>query len=67
MLLEGNKTQCIVEIGTAYVKLLSAARKCSADLIVIGAHKPDISDQILGPNAARVVRYATVSVMVVRL
>ena len=36
------------------------------DLIVIGAHKPDFKDYLLGPNAARVVRHSHCSVHVVR-
>ncbi|MEP3300223.1 MAG: universal stress protein, partial [Pseudoruegeria sp.] len=37
-----------------------------ADLIVIGAHRPDFKDYLLGPNAARVVRHSECSVYVVR-
>lgn len=59
--------QCIVEIGTAYEEVLDAAEKCGASLIVIGAHKPNFTNQLLGPNAARVVRNAAISVLVVRL
>jgi nucleotide-binding universal stress UspA family protein len=35
-------------------------------LIVIGAHRPELKDYLLGPNAARVVRHASCSVLVVR-
>ena len=59
--------QCIVEIGSAYEEILDAARKCEADLIVVGAHKPDLTDRIIGPNAARIVRHADVSVLVLRI
>lgn len=59
--------QCIVEIGVAYEQILEAAEKCNADLIMVGAHKPDLASKLLGPNAARIVRNASVSVMVVRL
>ena len=59
--------QCIVEIGTAYEKILEAAKLCQADLIVVGAHKPDLAERLLGPNAARIARYAEVSVLVCRL
>ena len=37
-----------------------------ATLIVIGAHRPDLKDYLLGPHAARVVRHAECSVLVVR-
>ena len=46
-------------------KIISAEIE-STDLIVIGAHKAQISDFLLGPNAARVVRHSKASVLVVR-
>lgn len=65
--LAGDDVQCIVEIGTAYEKILHAAEAAGADLIVVGAHKPDLADRVMGPNAARVARMASVSVLVLRL
>ena len=62
-----GEVQCIVEIGTAYEKVLEAAEMCKADLIVVGAHRPGFRDRVIGPNAARVVRHAQVSVLVVRV
>lgn len=56
----------IVALGSAYEEILNAARAEKSDLIVIGASKPALSDFLLGPNAARVVRHADCSVMVVR-
>jgi len=56
----------IVSIGTVYEEVLKAAKLSKADLIVIGAHKPDFKDYLLGPNAARVVRHSECSVYVVR-
>lgn len=52
--------------GSIYEEILHAAKTLSADLIVIGAHRPELKDYLLGPNAARVVRHAPQSVMVVR-
>lgn len=52
--------------GTIYDEILRAAERVSADVIVIGAHRPELSDYLLGPNAARVVRHARCSVYVVR-
>ncbi|PKQ12400.1 MAG: universal stress protein [Alphaproteobacteria bacterium HGW-Alphaproteobacteria-1] len=64
---EVNKTvRHLVSTGNAYDEILRAAKADGAALIVIGAHKPDFSDYLLGPNAARVVRHAKCSVMVVR-
>ena len=62
----GN-VQCIVEIGSIYEKTLEASKVCNADLIVVGAHKPDLADRIIGPNAARIARHADASVLVARL
>ncbi|WP_172292706.1 universal stress protein [Pseudoruegeria sp. HB172150] len=56
----------IVATGNAYEKILQTAKSDSAQLIVIGAHKPDLKDYLLGPNAARVVRHSECSVYVVR-
>jgi nucleotide-binding universal stress UspA family protein len=56
----------IVVTGNAYEEILRVAQVDGAGLIVIGAHKPDFRDFLLGPNAARVVRHAECSVMVVR-
>lgn len=52
--------------GTIYDEILRAADKLAVDVIVIGAHRPALSDYLLGPNAARVVRHARCSVYVVR-
>lgn len=56
----------VVATGKAYEEILNAARAAGSDLIVIGAHKPELKDYLLGPNAARVVRHSDCSVYVVR-
>jgi nucleotide-binding universal stress UspA family protein len=55
-----------VHHGTVYEEILRAAKRLDADLIVMAAHRPGQSDYLLGPNAARVVRHAACSVLVVR-
>lgn len=60
------KVRHIVAVGSVYEEVLKAARLGGADLIVIGAHRPDFKDYLLGPNAARVVRHSDCSVYVVR-
>ncbi len=60
------KVQHIVGHGSAYEEILRVQKKISCDLIIIGAHRPSMQDYLLGPNAARVVRHAECSVMVVR-
>lgn len=57
----------IVEVGNTYEQVLKAAEQVVADLIVVGAHKPDLASRIVGPNASRVVRFAQASVLVVRV
>lgn len=52
--------------GSIYHEILHAAAARGADLIVMGAHRPDLADYLLGPNAARVVRHSRRSVLVVR-
>ena len=52
--------------GTIYDEILRAADKLAVDLIVMASHRPELSDYLLGPNAARVVRHARQSVYVVR-
>lgn len=61
-----EKVRHVVVTGNAYEEILRVAQADGAALIVIGAHKPDFRDFLLGPNAARVVRHADCSVMVVR-
>ena len=56
----------IVAVGSIYEEILELAKQTKADLIVIGAHKPDLREYLLGPNAARVVRHSDCSVYVVR-
>ena len=56
----------IVGHGTIYQEVLRAADRIGADLIVIAAHRPGLQDYLLGPNAARVMRHANASVLVVR-
>jgi nucleotide-binding universal stress UspA family protein len=52
--------------GTIYKEILATAERVGADLIVMASHRPEQSDYLLGPNAARVVRHANCSVLVVR-
>jgi nucleotide-binding universal stress UspA family protein len=56
----------IVAEGKVYQEILKAADAIKADLVVMGSHRPELSDYLLGPNAARVTRHARCSVMVVR-
>lgn len=52
--------------GTIYKHIITSADELGIDLIVMGSHRPEKVDYLLGPNAARVVRHAKQSVHVVR-
>jgi nucleotide-binding universal stress UspA family protein len=60
------RIQHIVSEGTVYQEILKVAGNIGADLIVMASHRPALKDYLLGPNAARVVRHADCSVLVVR-
>jgi nucleotide-binding universal stress UspA family protein len=62
----GVDASSLVAVGSVYREVLAAADRISADLIVLAAHRPELKDYLLGPNAARVVRHFNGSVMVVR-
>lgn len=52
--------------GRVYDEIITAADRVGAEVIVMGSHRPELKDYLLGPNAARVVRHANQSVFVVR-
>lgn len=52
--------------GVIYDEIMKAADSLGCKLIVMAAHRPELKDYLLGPNAARVVRHANQSVFVVR-
>jgi len=60
------QTSVEVRSGQVYRSILAAAEKRKVALIVIGPHRPGLQDYLLGSTAARVVRHATCSVLVVR-
>ncbi|WP_417210025.1 universal stress protein [Antarctobacter sp.] len=55
-----------IDQGTVYDKIIRTAEAIDAEAIVVGAHRPELRDYLVGPNAARVVRHARQSVLVVR-
>lgn len=63
---QNDKVRHVIATGRAYEEVLKLAAETKAGLIVVGAHKADLTDYLLGPNAARVVRHAKCSVYVVR-
>ncbi len=61
-----DEANCLIRFGSVYEEVIAAADAVGADLLVIGSHKPDFSDYLLGSNAARVVRHCDRSVLVIR-
>ncbi len=59
-------SRAIVAQGRAYEQILRIAEEVGCDAIVMAAGHPDLAQYLLGPNAARVVRHASCSVLVVR-
>jgi nucleotide-binding universal stress UspA family protein len=60
------KLSSAVASGGVYHELLREAQEWGADLIVVGSHRPVMSDYLLGSNAKTIVRHAQCSVLVVR-
>jgi nucleotide-binding universal stress UspA family protein len=60
------KVKHVVANGTIYREIIRYADESGCDTIVMASHRPELRDYLLGPNAARVVRHAKQSVLVVR-
>ncbi|SFK86215.1 universal stress protein [Shimia haliotis] len=52
--------------GHAYRSIVEFSKQGDFDCIVMGSHKPDVSDFLIGSTAARVVRHAPCTVHVHR-
>ncbi|MCH8168789.1 MAG: universal stress protein [Proteobacteria bacterium] len=63
---EGVKAEPHVAHGSIYHEIMRLADRLGCDAIVMAAHRPELRDYLLGPNASRVVRHANQSVLVVR-
>jgi nucleotide-binding universal stress UspA family protein len=64
--LPAQRKSCATRAGGIYHELLQEASEWGADLIVVGSHRPVMSDYLLGSNAKTIVRHAQCSVLVVR-
>ena len=62
----GMSMQVEVRLGHSYSTILDTAEDLSADLIIIASHRPGLQDYFLGSTAAKVVRHAKCSVLIVR-
>ena len=63
---KGVKAKAHIAHGSVYDEIIRLANKLDCDAIVIAAHGPEMREYLLGSNAARVVRHAKQSVLVVR-
>jgi universal stress protein F len=61
-----ERLSIVAASGGVYHELLRVASEWEADLIVVGSHRPVMSDYLLGSNAKTIVRHAECSVLVVR-
>jgi len=64
--LPSERKSAVARAGGIYHELLQEASDWDADLIVVGSHRPVMSDYLLGSNAKTIVRHAQCSVLVVR-
>ncbi len=62
----GRKMEVEVRTGHSYNTILDVAEEKDADLIIVASHRPGLQDYFLGSTAAKVVRHAKCSVLVVR-
>ena len=58
--------ETVILEGSIYSEIVNFAEKSEVDLIVMASHRPELSDYLLGTTAARVVRHANCSVLVIR-
>lgn len=61
-----DRISCAVVTGKPGVQIAQYAEDKNVDLIIVGSHHPSAQDYFLGSTAARVVRRAGCSVLVVR-
>lgn len=63
---KGSEIRVIVRHGRAAHEIIQYARQNGVDCIIVASHRPGFSDYFLGSTAARVVRHAPCSVIVLR-
>ncbi|MDC0864985.1 universal stress protein [Rickettsiaceae bacterium] len=63
---EGIDVKYHIGRGAIYDEVINYSEKISADLIILSAVRPQLRDYMLGPNASKIVRHSSISVMVVR-
>jgi nucleotide-binding universal stress UspA family protein len=63
---ENIKVEHHIGRGAIYDEIINFSDKLDADLIMLSAVRPKLKEYMLGPNASKIVRHSSVSVMVVR-
>lgn len=61
-----GKATTAIRLGSVYHEVVDEAEAWGADLIVTASHRPTMATYLIGSNAAKIVRHAPCSVMVVR-
>ncbi len=56
----------MIDEGSPSAEILRIAEKMKADAIILGSHRPDFRDYLIGSTAARIVRHAQCTVVVER-
>lgn len=64
--LEPARVSVVLRIGSVYHEVIDEAKEAGCDAIVITSHRPQMSTYLLGSNAAKIVRHAPCSVLVLR-
>ena len=62
----GKTMETVVRSGHPYKTILEVAEEKGVDLIIVASHRPGLQDYFLGSTAAKVVRHAKCSVLVIR-
>ncbi|WP_138471041.1 universal stress protein [Poseidonocella sp. HB161398] len=62
----GVEAEPHVLTGTVYDRVIRLADELDVDLIMVGAHRPELKEYLLGTNAARLLRHSRKSVLVLR-
>lgn len=63
---KADDAKLVILSGHPGVTITEYAETIGADLIIVGSHKPELQDYLLGSTAARVVRHAPCAVHVLR-
>ncbi len=63
---EEKDIDAVVLTGHSAREITRYAKKIGADCIILGSHKPDLQDYLLGSTSSRIVRHAPCAVHILR-